>query len=232
VAWKAVDSLDSSHVPQVAILPRSIIEETPMKLYFAPGASSLSSHIALREAGISFDLEKVDLKARKFGKDRDFLKVNPKGYVPALQFEDGSVLTEAPAILQWIADQVPEKHLAPPPGTMQRYHLIEWLNFISTELHKQFSPLFNTANPDDVKARQRELLGRRFDYVQQALGSKPYLMGEAFSVADACLFTVLGWSKWVDIDLAKWPNLAEYVARVAARPKVQAAIAAEKPPKQ
>jgi len=203
-----------------------------MKLYFSPGACSLSPHIALREAGLAFDLEKVDLKAKKFGKDRDFLKINPKGYVPTLQFEDGSVLTEGPAIVQWIADQAPEKHLAPPAGTMERYHLVEWLNFISTELHKQFSPLFNAASTEEVKARQRELLSRRFDYVQNALGAHPYLMGAAFTVADAYLYTVLGWSKWVDIDLAKWPKIAEYMARVAARPKVQAALAAEKPPKQ
>lgn len=203
-----------------------------MKLFFSPGACSLSPHIALREAGLAFELEKVDLKAKKYGKERDYTKVNPKGYVPTLQFEDGAVLTEGPAIVQWIADQVPEKRLAPAPGTMERYHLVEWLNFISTELHKQFSPLFNPATSDEHKARLRDLLARRFDYVQKELGDKPYLMGESFTVADAYLFTVAGWSKWVDIDLARWPKIAEYVARVAARPKVQAAIAAEKPPKQ
>jgi glutathione S-transferase len=203
-----------------------------MKLYFSPGACSLSPHIALAEAGLAIELERVDLKAKKYGKDRDYLKVNPKGYVPTLQFEDGSVLTEGPAILQWVADQVPERHLAPAPGTMERYHLVEWLNFIATELHKQFSPLFNPASSDDFKQRQRELLARRFDYLQAALGSQPYLMGESFTIADAYLFTVLGWSKWVELDLARWPKLADYVARVAARPKVQAAIAAEKPPKQ
>lgn len=199
-----------------------------MKLFFSPGACSLSPHIALREAGLSFEIEKVDLKAKKYAKDRDFTKINPKGYVPALQFEDGGVLTEGPAIVQWIADQVPEKHLAPASGTMERYHLIEWLNFISTELHKQFSPLFNPANPDDLKERQRDLLARRFDYIQGAMGANLYLMGETFTVADCYLFTVLGWSKYVGIDLAKWPQLAAYVERVAARPKVQAALAAEK----
>jgi glutathione S-transferase len=206
-------------------------EETPMKLYFAPGASSLSSHIALREAGLAFDLERVDLKSKKYGKERDFSRVNPKGYVPALQFEDGSVLTEGPAIVQWVADQVPEKRLAPAAGTMERYHLVEWLNFISTELHKQFSALFSPASSDAQKSHQRELIGRRFDFVQTALGAHPYLMGETFTVADACLFNVLSWCKWVEIDLAKWPKLTEYMARVAARPKVQAALAAEKPPK-
>lgn len=203
-----------------------------MKLYFTPGASSLATHIALREAGLAFDLERVDLKGKKYGKDKDFLKVNPKGYVPALQFEDGSVLTEGPAIVQWIADQAPEKHLAPPAGTMERYHLIEWLNFVASEVHKQFSPLFNSASEDELKARQRELLGRRFDYIQSALGSHPYLMGAAFTVADAYMFTALGWSRWVDIDLGKWPKIADYMARIAARPKVQAALAAEKSPKQ
>jgi len=202
-----------------------------MKLYFSPGACSLSPHIALREAGLAYELEKVDLKTKKYGKERDFTKVNPKGYVPTLQFEDGSVLTEGPAIVQWIADQAPEKRLAPAAGTMERYHLVEWLNFISTELHKQFSPLFNPASSDDQKARQRELISKRFDYVQKELGDHPYLMGDHFTVADAYLFTVLGWGKWVDIDLAKWPKLAEYVARVAARPKVQAALDAEKPKK-
>ncbi|MGE5339712.1 MAG: glutathione transferase GstA [Gemmatimonadota bacterium] len=203
-----------------------------MKLYYSPSASSLSPHIALSEAGLAYELERVDLKTKKYGKEKDFLKVNPKGYVPTLQFEDGTVLTEGPAILQWIADQVPERHLAPPPGTMERYHLVEWLNFIATELHEQFSPLFSPANTDDLKKRQRDLLARRLDYVQAALGAKPYLMGESFTVADGYLFTVLGWSKWVDIDLTKWPRLAEFMDRVAARPRVQSALAAERPPKR
>lgn len=203
-----------------------------MKLYFSPGASSLAPHIALAEAGLAYELERVDLKAKKYGKDRDFLKVNPKGQIPTLQFEDGSVLTEGPAILQWVADQVPEKHLAPPAGTMERYHLLEWLNFIATELHKQFSPLFNAATGDDQKQRQREQIGRRYEYLQGVLGSQPFVMGETFTIADAYLFTVLGWGRWVEIDVAKWPKLADYAARVAARPKVQAALAAEKPPKK
>lgn len=203
-----------------------------MKLYFSPGASSLAPHIALAEAGLAFELERVDLKTKKYGKDKDYLKINPKGYIPTLQFEDGSVLTEGPAILQWVADQVPEKHLAPPSGTMERYHLVEWLNFIASELQKQFSPLFNPTTSDDTKQHQRELLSRRFDYLQGALGSQLYVMGETFTVADAFLFTVLGWGKWVELDLAKWPRLADYHARVGARPKVQSAIAAEKPPKK
>jgi glutathione S-transferase len=203
-----------------------------MKLYFSPGASSLPTHIVLREAGLVFDLERVDLKTKKYGKDKDFLRINPKGYVPTLQFEDGAVLTEGTAIMLWIADQVPEKHLAPPPGTMERYRLLEWLNFISAEVHKQYSPLFNPASGDELKQRQRDLIVRRLDYVQSALGSNPYLLGETFTIADAYLFTVLSWSRWVDIDLKKWPKLAEFMDRVAARPKVQATLAAEKPPKQ
>jgi glutathione S-transferase len=199
-----------------------------MQLFFSPGACSLSPHIALCEAGLPFEIQKVDLKTKKYGKDSDFTKISPKGYVPTLRFEDGSVLTEGPAIVQWIADQVPEKHLAPPAGTMERYHLIEWLNFISTELHKQFSPLFNPASDDALIQRQKDLLARRFDYVQSALGNHPYLMGETFTVADCYLFTVLRWTQFMGIDLARWPQLAAFVERVAARPKVQAALAAEK----
>lgn len=203
-----------------------------MKLYFSPGASSLAAHIALREAGLPFDLERVDLRTKKTASDKDFTRINPKGYVPTLQFDDGTVLTEIPAIALWVADQVPERRLAPSPGTMERYHLIEWLNFTATELHKQHSPLFNPASDDGLKARQRELLGKRFDYVQQQLGSGAYVLGDSFTVADCYLFTVLGWGKWVEIDLARWPGLAAYAARIAARPKVQEAIAAERPPKK
>lgn len=199
-----------------------------MKLYYSPGACSLSPHIVLREAGLPFTLEKVDLKTKKTASDADYTRINPKGYVPALQFDDGTTLTEGPAIVQWVADQVPEKHLAPAAGTMERYHLIEWLNFISTEVHKQFSPLFNPLTPESGKQNFKDLLARRFDYLQQQLGAKPFLTGNHFTVADAYLFTVLGWSKYVDIDLGKWPQLAAYVARVAARPKVHEALAAEK----
>jgi glutathione S-transferase len=199
-----------------------------MKLYFSPGACSLSPHIALCESGLPFEIQKVDLKSKKYGKDQDFTKINPKGYVPALQFEDGSVLTEGPVIAQWIADQTPEKHLAPPAGTMERYRLMEWQIFVSTELHKQFSPLFNPASDEAVKQRQRDLLARRFDYLQGALGDRPYLMGDSFTVADCYLFTVLRWTQPMGIDLAKWPRLAAYVERVNARPKVRAAIEAEK----
>ncbi len=199
-----------------------------MKLYYSPGACSLSPHIVLREAGLPFTLEKVNLKSKKTESDADYTRINPKGYVPALQFDDGTTLTEGPAIVQWVADQAPEKHLAPAAGTMERYHLIEWLNFISTEIHKSFSPLFNPATPDAVRQERKDTLARRFDYLQQQLGAKPFLTGNHFTVADAYLFTVLGWSKYVDLDLGKWPKLADYVARIGARPKVQEALVAEK----
>jgi glutathione S-transferase len=198
-----------------------------MKLFYSPGASSLAPHIVLREAGLAFDLERVNLKTKKTASDADFLRVNPKGYVPTLQFEDGSVLTEGPAIMLWIGDQVPEKRLAPLPGTMERYHLVEWLTFISTELHKSFTPLFNDAAPDASKALARGQLEKRLDYLNKALGEAPFLLGEHFTVADAYLFTVLGWGRFVDIDLARWPKLPAYAGRIGARPKVLDTLKAE-----
>jgi glutathione S-transferase len=198
-----------------------------MKLYYSPGSSSLASHIALREAGLVFDLERVSLKTKKTASDADFMRVNPKGYVPTLQFEDGAVLTEGPAIMLWIADQVPEKRLAPSPGTMERYHLIECLNFIATELHKNFSPLFDPSAPEAAKQSARERLGKRLDYLNKSLGDAPFMLGEHFTVADAYLFTVLGWGKFVDLDLARWPKLAAYAGRIGTRPKVLDTLQAE-----
>lgn len=198
-----------------------------MKLYYSPAACSLAPHIALREAGLNFGLEKVDLKTKKTAADADYLRVNPKGYVPALQFDDGSMLTEVAAILQWIADEVPDKHLAPAAGTMERYRLIEWLNFIATEVHRNMGTLFKAELPEATRSAVAETLTRRLDYVQQQLGSKPFLMGEHFTVADAYLFVVLNWSRWVKFDLAPWPRLGEFTARAAARPGVQAALKAE-----
>jgi glutathione S-transferase len=198
-----------------------------MKLYFSPGSSSLASHIALREAGLAFDLDRVSLKTKKTATDADYLRVNPKGYVPALQFEDGSVLTEGPAIMLWVADQVPEKRLAPAPGTMERYHLVECLNFIATELHKNFSPLFDAGAPEPSKQAARERLGKRLDYLNKTLGDAPYMLGEHFTVADAYLFTVLGWGRYVDLDLARWPKLAAYAGRIGTRPRVLDTLKAE-----
>ncbi len=199
-----------------------------MKLYFSPGACSLSPHIVLREAGLPFKLERVDLKTKKTEGGADYLAVNPKGYVPALRLDDNSVLTEGPAIVQYLADRVPEKNLAPPAGTMERYRLMEWLNFITSELHKSFGALFNPAAPEDWKALVHGLLGRRFDYVAAQLAHRDYLMGDAFSVADAYLFTVLNWGQWTAVDIGKWPALKTYHARIAGRPAVHAAMVAEK----
>ena len=198
-----------------------------MKLYYAPGVCSLSPHIVLREAGFDFTLEKVDTKTHKTETGKDFYTINPKGYVPVLELNDGQLLTEGPAIVQYLADQKPAAKLAPANGTFERYRLQETLNFISTEIHKQFSPLFNPATPDDVRKSLFERLGTRFDFVVKQLGGKPYLFGDSFSVADAYLFTVVNWSKFVKLDLSKWPTLLDYLKRVAARPAVQAALKAE-----
>jgi len=198
-----------------------------MKLFFSPGASSLAAHIALREAALRFDLERVNLKTKKTASDSDFLRINAKGYVPTLQFEDGSVLTEGPAIMLWVGDQVPEKRLVPAPGTMERYHLVEWLNFIATELHKNFSGLFDPAAPDAARQAARERLDKRLAYLSKTLGEAPFLLGEHFTVADAYLFTVLGWGRFVDVDIARWPNLAAYAGRIGVRPRVVDTLKAE-----
>lgn len=203
-----------------------------MKLYYSPGACSLSPHIVLREAGLPFDLERVDLKTKQTETGADYRSVNPKGYVPALRLDDGGILTEGPAIVQYIADLVPDRRLAPAAGTLERYRLMEWLNFISTELHKGFSPLFNPKAADDWKTLVRGLLGQRLDLVAQHLADRPFLLGETFMVPDAYLFTVLGWGKWVDIDIGRWPALKSYAERIADRPAVRAALAAEKLPKE
>ena len=198
-----------------------------MKLYYSPGACSLSPHIVLREAGLSFDLVKKDLHSQTREDGSDYRTVNPKGYVPALVLDDGQVLTEGPAIVQYLADQVPGKKLAPPAGTLERVRLQEWLNYITSELHKTFSPLFNKQASEDWKAAARELLDRRIDFVAKALEGRSYLMGDTFTVADCYLFTVLNWAGWVKIDLSRWPSVTEYLKRVAARPAVQAALQAE-----
>ena len=198
-----------------------------MKLYFSPGACSLSPHIALAEAGLSYSLVKTDLAKKTTEGGSDFKAVNGKGQVPVLELDSGERLTEGPAIVQYIADQVPAKQLAPTAGSMARYRLQEWLNFITSELHKSFSPLFDPSMPAEAKAKYVERIGQRFDYVSQQLQGKDYLTGATFTVADGYLFTVLGWTKFVGIDLAKWPTLAAFSARVAARPAVQAAMKEE-----
>jgi len=198
-----------------------------MKLYFSPGACSLASHIALREAGLSFDLVKVEGRGQKTAGGEDYSKVTSKGYVPALRLDDGSVLTEGTAILPFIADQKPGSGLAPAAGSMARYRLHEWLGYINSEMHKNFCPLFMPGTTDEQKSAAKNNLGRRLDFAQTELGDKPFLMGETFTVADAYLFTVLGWCGFVGIDLGQWPGLKAYHGRIATRPGVQAALKAE-----
>lgn len=198
-----------------------------MKLYYSPGACSMAPHIVLREAGLKFDLEQVDLAGKKTAGGDDYTKINSKGYVPAVKLDDGQVLTEGVAIMQYLADQKPESGLAPKAGTMERYRLMEWLNFISTEIHKSFSPLWNPKTPEETKQNQRNLLGRRFDYLAQQLKGRQYLMGDRFTVADAYLFTVLNWTGKLNVDLSKWPVIREFMARVAARPRVVETMKAE-----
>ncbi|MGC9161780.1 glutathione transferase GstA [Acidithiobacillus sp.] len=198
-----------------------------MKLYYSPGACSLSPHIILNEGGFSFDKERVDLASKKTETGADYAAINPDGYVPALLLDDGQVLTEGPAIIQYLADRVPEKKLAPPLGSLERYRLMQWLNFISTELHKGFSPLFNPQAPEVWKAVAAAQLGRRLSTVSRQLEGKDWLLGEDFTVADAYLFTVLGWGRHVGIDLEQWPVLKAYQGRVFMRPAVQSALKAE-----
>lgn len=198
-----------------------------MKLYYSPGACSLSPHIALKEAGLPFDLVKVDLKAKKLEDGSDYTQVNPKGQVPALGLESGDLLTEGAVIVQMIADKAPQKNLAPAHGSNERYKLQEWLNFIASELHKNFSPLFQPALSDDTKAFFKDRLMGKFKYIDQALKGRDYVMGQHFTVPDAYLFTMLAWADRVGLDISGLPNLVGYKARVAARPKVQEALIAE-----
>jgi glutathione S-transferase len=198
-----------------------------MKLYFSPGACSLSPHIVAREAGLPITLVRVDTKGKKTITGDDYLSINGKGYVPLLELDDGTRLTEGPAIVQYLADRAPQKKLAPANGTIERYKLQEWLNFITSELHKQFSPLFDPSMPEDAKAKFRDKIAARFDWIVAQLGDKPYLTGADFTVADAYLFTVANWTKYTGIDLARWPLLQAYMGRVAARHDVQAALREE-----
>lgn len=198
-----------------------------MKLYYSPGACSLSPHIALREGGFTFEMEKVDLRAKVTASGADFKAINPKGSVPVFVTDDGDVLTEGPAIVQFIADQAPGTELAPHAGTIERYHLIEWLNFITSELHKGFSPLFKPTTPDDYKPVARDMLEQRFTWLNGELAEKQYLLGDHFTVADGYLFVMLTWAEKMKFDLARWPVLKTYYERVGARPKVREALAAE-----
>jgi glutathione S-transferase len=198
-----------------------------MKLYYSPGACSLSPHIALQEAGLPYDLVRVDLKAKKLEDGTDYTKINPKGQVPALGLDDGELLTEGAVIVQAIADKVPAKNLAPASGTAERYRLQEWLNFVASELHKNFSPLFQPVIPDDVKTFFSDRLMSKFRYVDQMLAGRDYLMGDHFTVPDAYMFTMLAWADRMKMDLSGLTHLMAYKARIAARPKVQDALKAE-----
>jgi glutathione S-transferase len=198
-----------------------------MKLFYAPGACSHAPHILLREAGLNFTLEKVDLGAKKTESGADFSKINPFGYVPALQLDNGEVLTEGPAIDQYIADLAPAKGLAPANGTPARYKMQSWLNFISTELHKQFGPMFSPATPEEYKKMLIEKIQNRIETVNAHLAKQNFLMGDSFTAPDAYLYTVLNWAKYFNIGFDKWPAVRAFMDRVAARPSAQAAAKAE-----
>jgi glutathione S-transferase len=198
-----------------------------MKLYYMPGACSLAPHIALREAGLPFDLEKVDGATKKTAGGEDYMAINPKGAVPAIKLDDGQVLTEGAAIQQYIADKAPGKKLAPASGSTERYRLQEWLNYVASEVHKGIGQLFNKQMPDDFKAVVKKgLAAKQFPYLEKALAGKDYLMGD-FTVADGYLFTVLNWTKMHNIDLSAFPNITAFMKRVSERPAVQEAMKAE-----
>ena len=198
-----------------------------MKLYYSPGACSLSPHIVLREAGLKFEPVLASTKTHKLQDGTDYYTINPKGYVPLLELDNGERLTEGPAIVQYIADQAPDKKLAPANGTFARARLQEWLNFTTSEIHKTYSPLFNPAVPEEYKTMAKAKLQDRYRWVDSQLEGKSYVLGDAFSVADAYLFTVTNWAPRVGVDLSAYKNIAAYLARVAARPAVQEAMKAE-----
>ncbi len=198
-----------------------------MKLYYSPGACSLSPHIVLHEAGLPYEPVLASTKTHQLADGTDFYTINPLGYVPVLELDDGTRLREGPAIVQYLADQAPHKNLAPAHGTLGRYRLQEWLTFIGTEIHKTFSPLFVPGTPEDYKPQVKQRLLARLQWVDSELAGKPYLMGEQFSVADAYLFTVTNWGQYVGLDISQLKNLVAYRERIAARPAVQAAMKAE-----
>jgi glutathione S-transferase len=198
-----------------------------MKLYFASGTCALSPHIALYESGLPFEAARVSLKTHKLTDGSDYYAINPKGYVPTLELDDGDRLTEGPSIVQWIADQAPDRQLAPPPGSRERYHLMEWLNFITAELHKSYSLLFNPAMPEEAKALVRTKLLERYRFVDERLATWPYLMGERFTVADGYLYAVTRWAEPLKLDLSACRHVAAFMQRMNERPAVQQALRAE-----
>ncbi len=198
-----------------------------MKLYYSPGACSLSPHIVLHEAGLAYEPVLASTKTHKLADGTDFYSINPLGYVPVLELDDGTRLREGPAIVQYLADQAPQKNLAPAPGTLARYRLQEWLSFIGTEVHKGFGPLFAPGTPEEYKPQIKQRLLSRLQWVDGELTGKQYLMGDHFTVADAYLFTVTNWAQFVGLDISQLKNLAAYRERIGARPAVQAAMKAE-----
>lgn len=198
-----------------------------MKLYYTPGACSLAPHIVLNELGLAFERERVDLRSGKLDDGSSFRDINPKGYVPVLRLDDGSLLTEGPAVVQYLADLKPASGLAPAAGTLPRYHLQEWLNFIATELHKQYTAFFHPKSTDGWKQVAMEMIRLRLGLLQDTLQRQDYLMGQSFTVADAYLFTVLSWSSHIGLDLSAWPAVQKYLRRIAERPSVKQAIQAE-----
>jgi glutathione S-transferase len=198
-----------------------------MKLYFSPGACSLSPHIVLHEAGLNADYQQVDTRTKEMVGGGDLRTINPKGTVPTLQLDDGTVLTEGAVIVQYLADQAPGANLAPPQGSLERYRLQEWLNYIASELHTTFGQMFSPTATDASRQRQKELLAPKFDFVERSLADKPFLMGETFTVADAYLATVLTWSIPTATDLSPWPALKAYHGRMLARPAVRTALREE-----
>jgi len=198
-----------------------------MKLYYSPGACSMAPHIVLHETGLKFEAEKVDLESKRTASGADYLRINPKGYVPALELDNGNILTEVGVIIQYLADQTPDQSLLPKAGTMERYREMEWISFISTEIHKTFSPLWKPDTPEATKQNQKTLLAKRLDYLAVQFKGKQYLMGEHFTVADAYLYTVLNWAGMLKFDLAPWPILQTFMARVGSRAAVVKTLAVE-----
>lgn len=199
-----------------------------MKLFYTPGACSLSPHMVLCEAGIHFDIEKVDLATKKTEHGDDYLKVNPKGQVPALLLDNGNLLTEGVVIVQYIANHAPGKHLMPAPSDFKYYEALEWLNYIATELHKGFAPLFNPKFPEDLKQAARQQLEKKLAYVDSQLSHKDFLLGEQINVADFYLYTILTWAKKMNLEMASLANLSHFINNMEQRPSVKTALAAEK----
>lgn len=199
-----------------------------MKLYFSQGACSLASNIVAKELDLPVSLVRVDLRTKKLGTGEDYLAINKKGYVPALELDDGTLLTEGVAILQYLADQKPDASLAPANGTIERYRLQEWLTFINSEVHKTYSPLFDKSTPDQTKNTSLEKLEKQHNFIAEHLNNRKFLLGNHFTVADAYLFTTMTWARHFHIDFSQWPSLKAYQERIAALPSVQAAQAAEK----